>query len=107
MALDENLLNRIRDVVLGFRKPEKIILFGSRGRGEGGARSDVDIAIVAPGWTDRDFNLLRDRLEEEVKTPLKFDVVDLARLEKQNLKETILKEGRVIYEGGQKPPASR
>ena len=86
---------------------KKLFSSARAGGARGGARSDVDIAIVAPGWTDRDFNLLRDRLEEEVKTPLKFDVVDLARLEKQNLKETILKEGRVIYEGGQKPPASR
>ena len=40
---------RIRDAV----QPERVILFGSRARGDGGPASDVDILIVGPSSLPR------------------------------------------------------
>ena len=42
-VLDE-MVSRIREVA----SPERIVLFGSRARGEAGPESDYDILIVAP-----------------------------------------------------------
>ena len=38
------IVTRIRQAV----EPERVVLFGSRGRGQGGPDSDFDILIVAP-----------------------------------------------------------
>ena len=40
-----SVVERIAEAV----RPEKIILFGSRARGDGGSESDIDLVIVHPG----------------------------------------------------------
>lgn len=60
--------------------------------------SDVDLAIWRQDAQESWLNLLRDQLEEEVSTPLKFDVVDVKNLAKKSLKERIEIEGILIYE---------
>lgn len=62
--------------------------------------SDIDLAVFARDWQDKDINLCRDALEEEIKTPLKFDLVGFYGLSKEALKKKILKEGVVLYESG-------
>ncbi len=43
------MAERIREAV----HPDRIILFGSRARGEGGPESDVDLLVVAPSGEPR------------------------------------------------------
>ena len=49
--------------------------FGSRAHGDHEERSDIDLAIVAPNLSKRDWYLLIDTFEEELQTFLKLDVV--------------------------------
>lgn len=49
--------------------------FGSRSHGDLEERSDIDLAIVAPNLSKRDWYLLIDTFEEELQTFLKLDVV--------------------------------
>jgi len=93
MTLDEILRQ-----ILKYKKPEKIVIFGSRAGGDFDKTSDIDIAIFAKSWSSEDVNHIRDQLEEYVKTPLKFDVIDFYRLTKKSLKEKILRKGKIIYE---------
>ena len=70
----------------------RLILFGSRARGDADARSDVDLAIaaeqpVAPETLAR----IRDVLEESC-IPQKVDVVDLVTASEE-LRSRILAEG--------------
>ncbi len=44
---DEIIQKMVRRIARRF-KPERIILFGSRARGEAGAESDVDLMVVMP-----------------------------------------------------------
>ena len=53
---------------------EKVILFGSRARGDYKERSDIDLAFL--GGNSSEFILTVD---EETSTLLKFDVVDLEK----------------------------
>jgi predicted nucleotidyltransferase len=46
-------LARIVGAIVAAVEPESVLLFGSRARGEGGAMSDVDLAIMAPDGTPR------------------------------------------------------
>lgn len=72
---------------------EKIILFGSRARGDYKNTSDIDLAISG-GNGDR-FSFL---VEEDTNTLLKYDIVNLDYSVQKELLESIRREGRVLYE---------
>ena len=97
--LNNALLNEIKKIIMGYKVPEKIVIFGSRAGRNFNETSDIDIAIFGRDWTDKDVNIVKDKIEECVKTPLKFDVVNFYGLTKKSLKENILK-GKVIYDSG-------
>ena len=72
---------------------DKVILFGSRARGDYKRTSDIDLAVE--GGDVASFSL---DVEEETTTLLKFDIVDLGRAIQEELRESIEKEGKIIYE---------
>ena len=72
---------------------DKVLLFGSRARGDFKRTSDIDLAA-----TGGDFLRFALDVEEETSTLLEFDIVDLNRCMQQELRDSIEKEGRVIYE---------
>lgn len=74
---------------------EKVILFGSRARGDNWERSDVDLAISGGNRTM--FSLDVDEIEN-VPTLLMFDVVDLDRECNEDLLAAIRRDGVVLYE---------
>ena len=72
---------------------KKVILFGSRARGDYHKKSDIDLAVCG-GDTNR-FTLAVD---EETSTLLMYDIVDLSLPVQEELKDRIYQEGIVIYE---------
>lgn len=72
---------------------KKVILFGSRARGDYQKKSDIDIAVKGG-----DFNHFVDDVEEETSTLLEYDFVNLDRKTSKTLRELIEQEGVVIYE---------
>lgn len=72
---------------------KKVILFGSRARGNFERASDIDLA--AEGGDVLQFKM---DLKEEASTLLDFDVVDLSQKIQEKLLHSIQKEGIVIYE---------
>lgn len=79
MGLQQGLLDQILKLLSGCQEVEKLVLYESRARGNFTATSDIDLAIFAKGWHDRELNLLKHSLNEFVKTPLKIDKVDSKR----------------------------
>ena len=71
----------------------KVVLFGSRARGDFKRTSDIDLA-ASGGNFDR-FAL---DVNEETSTLLMFDIVDLDREMQPELREAIEKEGKILYE---------
>ncbi len=90
--LDKQIENQI---VATARKygVEKLILFGSRARGDNWERSDIDLA--ARGGNIIEFSL---NLDDEVRTLLMFDVVNLDKAVQRELLEEIERDGVVLYE---------
>ena len=72
---------------------EKVILFGSRARGDFKERSDIDLAFC--GGSSSHFIL---DVDETTSTLLEFDIVDLDKPVRKELLESIKREGVVLYE---------
>lgn len=96
MFLSEDLKNQIIEMLSVFPQVKKVILFGSRARGDHDERSDIDLAISAPSVDERLFTEITDRLED-LDTLLEVDVVKLDHAS-EDLVNRIRKEGIVLYE---------
>ncbi|UZD44371.1 nucleotidyltransferase domain-containing protein [Selenomonas sputigena] len=79
----------------------RVVLFGSRARGDNWERSDVDLA-VAGGDVVR-FSL---DVDEELPTLLMFDVVNLDGPVQPELLAEIQRDGVLLYEKGREFPQS-
>ena len=90
-----NLYNEIINVIKEFGA-NKIILFGSRARGDFKESSDIDIAIEFLNNNKDNFIKIQTRLED-LNTLYKFDIVDFNSLKEDKFKKEILKDGIVIY----------
>ena len=98
-AVDQSaVLEDIVSKIVSYKTPRRIVLFGSRARSQHSPVSDIDIAIIDPAWTREDIALVHDRLEEEVKTPLKIDILAIHLVSKEEVRRRILAEGRILYE---------
>ena len=72
---------------------KKVILFGSRARGDFKRTSDIDLAVEGG-----EFAKFALDVEEETSTLLEYDIIDLCREMQPPLREVILREGKVLYE---------
>lgn len=72
---------------------DRVILFGSRARGDNRERSDIDLAVS--GGKVAEFSL---DVEDDVWTLLSFDVVNLDGAVQPELLKNINRDGVVIYE---------
>ena len=97
-GLTESIVRDIIGVVTRRASVHKIILYGSRARGDFKLTSDIDLAVDAPAWKALDLAVVKDELEEQVPTLLKFDLLLLSEIDKRSLKENIFKEGIVLHE---------
>lgn len=74
----------------------QVWLFGSRARGDAAPRSDVDIAIAAPGATTAEWQAILDQIEE-APTLLRVDVTRLEDASPE-FRAEILRTGRLLHE---------
>ena len=72
---------------------DRVILFGSRARGDYKKVSDIDLAVS--GGDVSGFSI---SVDEETSTLLQYDIVNLDGSVQEELREAIEKEGKVLYE---------
>ena len=72
---------------------KKVILFGSRARGDYKRTSDIDLAFC--GGNGSSFIL---DVDEDTSTLLEFDIIDIDKPLQQELLKSIRREGVLIYE---------
>ncbi|MBI2470577.1 MAG: nucleotidyltransferase domain-containing protein [Planctomycetes bacterium] len=80
--MKKEYLSAVKEVVITFLKDEKvkIILFGSRARGDNNKCSDVDIGIIPIGkFNDERIILLKQKIEN-LNIPYKVELVNLSEV---------------------------
>ncbi len=77
---------------------DRIVLFGSRARGDALDRADIDIAVECPRATDYDWLKVLD-VVDDAQTLLKIDCIRYDKLPDRNdLKQAIQKEAVCLFE---------
>lgn len=95
ISSESGIRKQVLDEIIGLAVKygvKRVELFGSRARGDYKRTSDIDLAV-------RGGDIPRFRLDiEETSTLLKFDIVDLDSQMQDELRESIRREGKVLYE---------
>ncbi len=100
MQFGPTLVQQLESIVSSFPEVRKVILFGSRARGDAEERSDIDLAVEAQGLSQTGWLQLVDQLEN-LDTLLSVDIINLPEAA-QTLRERILSEGKVVFEQSEK-----
>lgn len=97
MNLDVSIIQKLHTLAQQ-HNADKIVVFGSRARGDSHSCSDIDLAV----WGLHDavrYLDFQEAVEEQVPTLLRFDIVDMDGFSASDaLRDEIEKDGVVIYE---------
>jgi nucleotidyltransferase substrate binding protein (TIGR01987 family) len=93
----EQLMDKIKMIAFNYPNIYKIILFGSRARGDFRSSSDIDLAIFSKSESSLEVSNFTNDLEK-LDTLFKFDIVFINPLTDEKLLANINKEGIVIME---------
>ncbi len=98
MNNDFGLPDRTTSELLNYFKSkpeiEKVMIFGSRAKGNYRTGSDIDFAI----WKSNKLSISTIAFElDDLPTPYKFDCIDYKNLEQEGIKNSIDKDGKLFY----------
>ncbi|SEJ86652.1 nucleotidyltransferase substrate binding protein, HI0074 family [Propionispira arboris] len=93
----EQLMDKIKMIAFNYPDIYKIILFGSRARGDFRSSSDIDLAIFSQSESSLEVANFTNDIEK-LDTLFKFDIVFINPLTDEKLLANINKEGIVIME---------
>ena len=96
-GLKKDSVQAIVSVLSDNRRIEKVILFGSRAKGENENGSDIDLALMGEKLSLDDILDARIALDE-LLFPYKIDLIIYHRIKEKELKEHINRVGIVLYD---------
>lgn len=91
-GIDLKVIKEIRELAQRYGI-QKILLFGSRARGDFNRTSDIDLAVAGG-----DYLRFALDVDEETSTLLMYDIVNLDGAVSEELRQSIQQEGIVVYE---------
>ena len=97
MNMDNQLIENIQNICKKYLSVEKVVLFGSRARGDHTPRSDYDLAVYGE-LQPNEIVLLRSSLREDLPTLHKIDAVFMQNQTDEAFIKNIEKEGILIYD---------
>ena len=95
-GLQENVVENIKHVFVRYPQIEKVILYGSRAKGNFDPGSDIDLTIIG---NDIELSML-NRIEndlDDLLLPYKFDLSVLRNITNENLLDHIQRVGIEFY----------
>ncbi len=93
--LNENLITSIQKICQNY-EVDKLVLFGSRARGDNKLTSDVDIAVFVPQNMEKKGYFIDEF--DNLNTLLKIDLVFIDNYTDKRLINYIERDGIIIYE---------
>ena len=91
-GISNKVIEEIKNIALK-NHVKKVILFGSRARGDFYKKSDIDLAVEGGNFLGFSISV-----DEETSTLLEYDIIELDRGISEKLKDSIKRDGVVIYE---------
>ena len=89
-GLSQRIINELAAYFASKPLIDKVIIFGSRAKGNFHNGSDIDLAV----WTDEHDSVFKIAGElDDLDTPYKFDVVDYKTLTHEGMKKTLTQTG--------------
>lgn len=92
-GLNKDIYNEIIETFKSISEIKRVVLYGSRARGDYRKTSDIDLAVTF----EEDKKLLLIRKLDDLKCILKFDVINIDMIQNEKLLENIKNEGEIIY----------
>jgi len=93
-GLSDETIKKLTDYFSSKEEIEKVLIFGSRAKGNYSNGSDIDFAI----FTDKSSVSGIIAQLDELPTPYKFDVINYKTLTHKGLKSSIDNDGILFYE---------
>ncbi len=97
-GLDAVDVNRITSVFASFPEVKKVILYGSRAKGNFREGSDIDICLAGERLNLTLLNEISQKLYD-LNLPYLFDIAIYHQISNQELKEHINRVGVLLFEG--------
>ena len=91
-GISNKVIEEIQNIALK-NHVKKVILFGSRARGDFYKKSDIDLAVEGGNFLGFSMSV-----DEETSTLLEYDIIELDRGISEKLLDSIKRDGVVIYE---------
>jgi predicted nucleotidyltransferase len=96
-GLTERDMKTFRDIFNKYPEISEVFIFGSRAKGNYKQGSDIDLAVMNNGISDKTIAHLKEEFEES-NLPYTVDIINLATLKHSELTEHIHRVGIAFYE---------
>jgi len=97
IGIKEEALQKLNKVFASYPGIDKVILYGSRAKGNYKDGSDIDLVLIAPQFTLTDLNKIENRIDD-LLLPWKIDLALFHQIENPDLLEHIKRAGISFYE---------
>lgn len=94
LNLEQKIVDEIVIICHKYEYISKVIIFGSRARGDNSIKSDIDLAV----YCDNSIADFIEDVEMNTTTLLEFDFSDMKDIHDDLFIDQVKKEGVVIYE---------
>jgi len=95
-GLDKSLVNLIQSVFAQYPEISKVIIYGSRAKGNFRQGSDIDLTLIGEGLKEDRVSSLKIALDD-LSTPYLFDVSIFENLNSPELEQHIHRVGKTFY----------
>lgn len=92
-GLSNELLNELKKIE--FKINKKIVIFGSRARGDYKENSDIDIAIIERVSQDEKYEIMNEF--DKIDSELKIDLIFIQNIENKKFLDSIKREGKELW----------
>ena len=94
-GITQNIINELNNIFHKYENIEKVIIYGSRAKGNFREGSDIDLTIIG-GIERKDLMKIKDEIDDSY-IPYLFDISIYNQLTSESLKDHINRVGKIFY----------